>query len=290
MIRRDVTIKDLDRIAVSDYENFKPVLINFLEEGYKLFLKELSDDINKSHKTKLIVNDVVLYYILLKRDGSGLDITYNFLYKHDKNYEIFSKLCSKLVNPNNSTCVKKYIINFRINRGDKLDKIKGFVEELLDKNVDLCFMSNKSILLVSSLINVKYIDKIFRYINSIDDIYNFEINDLTRIFIKKNLLDLLLEKGLDVNRLYKYKLNLLSFALFFGDLNFLNKVINLCGLSLIEINETLIQYLSSLKSLNLVKELEIISSLENFDDFINVNFFLLVKISDKETVKYLRRI
>lgn len=283
MIRGDTTIKDLDEIAVSNWARFEIILTDFLKGCYINFLNKLAEEIYCLYGIELDNFDIVLYYILKERDENNMNITYDFLYKYDR-YEILNLLFARLINKENSTFVRKYLIEHDL-KNNNLDNVLYLIEGLKDE--DLFLISDRDLLRIATKTDV--INKLFNNIETIDDIYDMNIDELVGIFNKA--FDYILEKDLDVDKLYKYNLNLISLCLFSENLDLLNKVINMCRLSLIEIDEKIIKdVVVDNKYLNLTKHLQIMSSLENFDDFIKTNWFLLTKISDRETVEYLRNI
>lgn len=290
-INENISLDELNKIAVSDDLTFMIILSQIYKKFSHIAFNNLASQIRETQDSTLDNKHIILYHLFLTRVNNNMKIkAYDFIDSDDL-YKVFNEILTKhIINDVSDVIITRFIIKYKL---DKYNTIYlkcsiRYVYKLINSNISLDFIEDKHLFRLLTVSDY-YEDKIFNEIKDINNIVDLRLDELLNVFVNEKIFNKLLERGLDVNKIYKYNLNLISLSLFLEDLSFLYKVIELCRLSLKEIDMEFIKdFMLNGTYLDLTRHLEIMSSLENFDDFIKVNYFLFMKISDKQTVEYLK--
>lgn len=252
-------------------------LFNFLKQSNRY-----DDNYNK---------ETVVKCILITQIRDGIKVKIHDIFKIPTYEHIEDILKEEELDDENLKTLSEYIISYYMNKNTLfgLNYCLDRIYIMIDRNISLDFIEDKSLLQLLRFCELKHIDVLLNTIRDVNVIKDIDFLDVNSIFSRDVILDKLLEKGLNLNNLYTHNLNIISLTFIFGSVVLLKKVISLGRLSLLKIDEKLIKEDVFKNPMNLIQQLEIISSLENFDDFIKTNFFVIMRICDEETMRYIMR-
>lgn len=290
IINSKTTVEDLKRLIIEDNKSkeileeldkimYMPCEITkYIKDKYDVYLSTLKNELLYLIFMIQIENNIKINIIDAIKDIKyiGVDLILSQIDDEDENYDI----------------LLKYFIDLWF-RKDITEYYKRIIEEikyLLNKNIDLSPIEDVNLLnLLGYVDDDNLMDSILKHIKDVNEVRKFDLHNLQEILLQPRVLNKLLENGLNLNNLYLYNLNLLSLSIVcIYDIEILRKFINLVPLSLVKIdNKIFSEDIDSVRNYNLIEEIQMFSSLENFEDFININLYFFMKICDEETMRYI---